>query len=153
MDSAMYSHILIPTDGSALAAGGVHHGISLAKALGAKVTAVAVSEPFIGMLLPGEPEPTFRMTNAEVRQAAEKAAKKLLAAVSDEARSQSVACDVVHVHDRFPAAEAILDTANERGCDLIVMASHGRRGIQRALLGSQAFEVVTRAKVPVLIVR
>ena len=149
----MYKHILVPTDGSALAAEGVHQGIALAKALGAKVTAVTVSEPFVGNLLPGEPEPEWRMTNAEVRKASETAMKRILDAVLAEAQTAGVACESVPVFDRFPAAEAILDTARAHRCDLIVMASHGRRGIKRVLLGSQALEVLTRATTPVLVVR
>jgi nucleotide-binding universal stress UspA family protein len=149
----MYQHILLPTDGSPFAAEGVRHGIALAKAIDARVTTVAVSEPLVGILLPGETPPTPQMANEEIRTASRTAAEKLLTAVCAEAKAAGVACDWVHVYDRFPAAEGILEVAASRACDLIVMGSHGLRGIRRALLGSQAFEVVTRASAPVLIVR
>lgn len=149
----MYRNILIPSDGSPLAQAGVSHGLSLAKALGAKVTAVVVSEPFFGAVLPGEIEPAFSIPTSEIAAASRAAAQKVLAAIHEEAAALGVACSEVHVFDRFPPAEGILDTARNEACDLIVMASHGRRGIRRALLGSQALEVVTRADVPVLVVR
>jgi nucleotide-binding universal stress UspA family protein len=149
----MYRHILLPTDGSPFASEGVRHGIALAKAIDARVTAVAVSEPLVGLLLPGEPRPNPQMANEEIRAASRAAAQKLLTSVCAEAKVVGVACDGVHVYDRFPAAEGILEVAASHACDLIVMGSHGLRGIRRALLGSQASEVVTRAAVSVLIVR
>jgi nucleotide-binding universal stress UspA family protein len=83
---------------------------------------------------------------------ARNAATAILDKVKQTAASQDVACDVVHVQDKHPA-EGIIATAKDKGCDLIVMASHGRRGFDRMLLGSQANEVITHSKVPTLIVR
>jgi nucleotide-binding universal stress UspA family protein len=79
-------------------------------------------------------------------------ASKILSSVEDTAKKADVTCDTLHVKDRFPA-EGIIETANARGCDLIVMASHGRRGLGRLILGSQANEVVTQSTIPVLICR
>jgi nucleotide-binding universal stress UspA family protein len=72
--------------------------------------------------------------------------------VKDTAGTLGRACNTQHVKDRF-AADGIMESAAEKGCDLIVMASHGRRGLQRLLLGSVANEVVTGSTVPVLIIR
>ena len=144
----MYKHILIATDGSDLAAKAVNTGLALAKALGAKATAVNATEPWTAMVS-GEAALAFPIEEYE-KSAAENAAR-LLSVVTAEAKKQGVACETVHVND-FPA-EAIIETAKARGCDLIVMSSHGRRGIARVLLGSQATRVLTMSTVPVLICR
>ncbi len=144
----MYKHILIATDGSELAAKAVTTGLALAKALGAKVTAVNATEPWTAMVT-GEAALAFPIEEYE-KSSAESAAK-ILSEVSAAAQKQGVACETVHVND-FPA-EAIIETAKGRGCDLIVMSSHGRRGLARVLLGSQATRVLTLSTVPVLICR
>jgi nucleotide-binding universal stress UspA family protein len=148
----MYKHILISSDGSELAQRGVDQGLALAKAIGARVSFVVVSELFTGNTLAGEPPLPVFPAEADVSKAGEAAAKKLLAKLGEQARSGGVACDQVHVRDKLPA-DGILDTVAERKCDLIVMSSHGRRGLERLLLGSQAAEVVARAKVSVLIAK
>jgi nucleotide-binding universal stress UspA family protein len=79
-------------------------------------------------------------------------ADRILAQAADLAKSAGAACQTVHVPDHHPA-EGILEAAKTRGCDLIVMASHGRRGVSRLLLGSQANRVVTHSTLPVLICR
>jgi nucleotide-binding universal stress UspA family protein len=123
--------------------------VSLAKSLGARVTAVTVTEPWIAVV-PGEIAITFPIEDYEKGVAAH--AAKVLAGVEATAKLAGIICECLHVKDQFPA-EGILETANERGCDLIVMASHGRRGLTRLLLGSQANRVVTHSAVPVLICR
>jgi nucleotide-binding universal stress UspA family protein len=148
----MYKHLLLATDGSDLADKGVHHGLALAKALGARVSVCTVSEFVPALTLAMRTEVGASISDADIRRAADTAAKKLLDAVSRSAAAEGVPCETTHVFDRLPA-DAILEVATSRGCDLIVMASHGRRGLPRLLLGSQAFEVVTRATVPVLVVR
>jgi len=144
----MYKHILIATDGSDLAAKAVATGLALAKQLGAKVTAVTATEPWTAMMM-GEPAIAFPI--AEYEEAAAQSAARILGGVSEAAKKAGVACETVHAMN-FPA-DAIIDTAKAKGCDLIVMASHGRRGVDRLLLGSQANEVLTHSKVPALIVR
>ncbi len=89
---------------------------------------------------------------AQYEEIATKAANQILEKASQVAKSHGVTCELIHVQDQHPA-EGIVKAATEKGCDLIVMASHGRRGISRVLLGSQANEVVTHSKVPTLIVR
>jgi nucleotide-binding universal stress UspA family protein len=80
------------------------------------------------------------------------AADRILWGMDQTAKKMGVSCATLHVKDRHPA-EGIIEAAKERGCDLIVMASHGRRGISRVLLGSQAMKVVTLSPIPVLVCR
>ena len=149
----MYKHILICTDGSAVAQKGVDHGLPLAKALGARVTLITTTEPLPLEMTAGVVGwvPT-QSTFDEFDLAQKEFAGKALAAAKKQADDLGVAADVVHVPNTRPA-EAILQTAVARGCDLIVMASHGRRGVRKFLLGSQTQEVVTESPVPVHVVR
>jgi nucleotide-binding universal stress UspA family protein len=134
----MYKQILIATDGSELAGRAVTTGLILAKTLKARVTAVTVTEPWSAMVT-GEPALVFPIDEYE-KAAAENAAR-ILSRVSTAAKDAGVECDTVHVND-FPA-EGIVETAKAKACDLIVMASHGRRGLSKLLLGSQASRVLT----------
>jgi nucleotide-binding universal stress UspA family protein len=146
----MYKHILIATDGSEVARKGVDHGLSLAKSLGAKATIVMVTERWPVYAGPEwMPGPT-EMAEYEARQ--KEAATTVLADVKAAADRLGIAAETVHVPEALPA-EAIVATATERHCDLIVMASHGRRGLRRLLLGSQTSEVLVSSPVPVLVVR
>jgi nucleotide-binding universal stress UspA family protein len=145
----MYKNLLIATDGSELAEKGVTHGLELAKALGAKVTVVTVSDPWTAFVT-GEVGASFPVD--EYERACEVNASAILAAVAKRAEALDVPCEKRYVKDEFPA-EGILETAKKEGSDLIVMASHGRSGVQRLLLGSQANKVVTHSKVPVLVCR
>lgn len=145
----MYRHLLIATDGSELANNAVTHGLALAKPLGAKVTVVTVTEPFPAFAFA---EPSISVPLHAYEEAASTRATKILNDVSAAAKLQGVVCDVIHVNDRLPA-EGILEIAKVRGSDLIVMASHGRRGLSRLVLGSQANEVVSQSSIPVLVCR
>ncbi|WP_072390012.1 universal stress protein [Hyphomicrobium sp. CS1GBMeth3] len=145
----MFKHILIATDGSELAHKAVAQGLEIAKALGAKVTAITVTEPWAAVA-PGEVAMAFPITEYEESVAVN--ANKILAAVADEAKAAGVPCATQHVRDQFPA-EGIIEAAEKHACDLIVMASHGRRGLMRILLGSQATKVLTSSSVPVLVCR
>ncbi|CAM5467202.1 nucleotide-binding universal stress UspA family protein [Aquamicrobium terrae] len=149
----MYTHILIPTDGSELAQAGVAHGLALAKQHGARVTAVTVTEAPGGQFAyssalwtPNEAE------MAAYEEAQGRAAQSVLASVSVVAAQLGLRIETIHIPDRR-AAPAILDTARECGCDAIVMASHGRSGMSRVVLGSQTAEVLANAAVPVVVVR
>jgi nucleotide-binding universal stress UspA family protein len=148
----MPKHILIATDGSDLATKAVAYGIELAKAQKTPATVVTVTERWSAFDLAldsGIPNPN-PLGQYEAQAAA--AAKKILDAAGQVAAAASVACKLVHVPDRHPA-EGIIAAAQENGCDLIVMASHGRRGVDRLLLGSRAQEVLAMSTVAVLIVR
>ena len=145
----MYKHILIPTDGSELSKKAVDHGIGLAKALNAKVTAVTVSEPFhIFAVEPG----MLTDTPDEYEKRINALTGKYLKAAKDAATAAGVPCDVVQVEHEHPY-ETIIDTARKIGCDAIVMASHGRRGVSAVVLGSETVKVLTHSTMPVVVVR
>ena len=145
----MYKHLLIATDGSDLALKAVEQGFALAKALGAKATAVFVTESWVAKV-PGEMVVGFPID--EYEKGCADNAKQVLGMVDELARRLEVSCETKHMPDQYPA-DGIISAAKTEECDLIVMASHGRRGLSRLLLGSQANQVVTRSTVPVLIVR
>lgn len=145
----MHKHLLIATDGSDLARAAVREGIGLAHALGAKVTALTVTLPFHVF----STDPTMVTdTEESYREDMRRHAEAFLAPVQQEAVKQGVAVETVHrVHEH--AWEAILDTARSAGCDLIVMASHGRSGVSALLVGSQTAKVIAHSHVPVLVAR
>ena len=149
----MYSRILITTDGSELSGKGLDHGIALAKALGSELTILTVSEAWapIGVDATGFAVTEYAMVD-EFEKAAERAAKEILEAAADKAAAGGVTAKTVYIARKYPA-DAIIDYVAENGIELVVMASHGRRGIGRVLLGSQTAEVATRSKVPVLVIR
>lgn len=145
----MYKHVLIATDGSELAGKAIVQGLGLAKSLGAKVTVVMVSEPWTSFVS-GEAAIAFPIQDYE--RAVTANATEVLAAAAAAAKAKSVSCETVHAKDRH-SAEGIIETATKHGCDLIVMASHGRRGLKRLLLGSQTNSVLTQSTIPVLVCR
>ena len=140
----MYTHILIPTDGSALAGKGVQHGVALAKLIGAKITILTVLPP--DMI-------TADREVDEIRKASkQKHAEEVLGAVATQTQTAGVACETIQVEHEHPY-QAIINAADSKGCDLIVMASHGRRGISAIVLGSETVKVLTHCKIPVLVYR
>ena len=148
----MFKHILIPTDGSRLAAKGINAGVKLAQSLGARVTGVYVAAPYMppmygeaGLALTGLPP-------REYEKIAARQAKKALAAVEVEAGVAGVPCRLESVTEVQPW-RAILRVARGRKCDAIVMASHGRGGLGGLLLGSETARVLAHSKVPVLVTR
>jgi nucleotide-binding universal stress UspA family protein len=145
----MFKHILIATDGSELADKAVEQGLGLASKLGAKVTVLTVTLPWVSTSS-GEWPLVFPIEDYE--RAAAATAQRILGAVATKAKAAKVACDTVHAKDQY-AAEGIIEEAKNRNCDLIAMASHGRRGIARLVLGSEANRVTTHSPVPVLICR
>ena len=148
----MYKRILIATDGSELANQALNHGLALAKLDKAPVSVVTVTSDWTPFEMAHEYSrgTTNPVSSYEAR--ATEAAKAVHDKAGAAAKSQGVDCTLIHVADKTPA-EGIVATATDVGADLIIMASHGRRGVNRVLLGSQANEVVTHSKVPVLIVR
>lgn len=149
----MYKHILIATDGSDVGQTGIDHGLSLARDLGARVTILTVTEPYPAYGGGGEfgyvPSGTMITDYISAQQ---ETATAILAAAAQAAQKAGVKAETVHVAEGQPG-EAILETARSRGCDLIVMGSHGRRGLGRLVLGSKTWEVVSHGHVPVLVVR
>src|SRR5262249_37575298 len=140
----------IPTDGSALAEKAVVHGLALAKAVGAKVTTIIAEAPFNGYDVPESRLPEMPKAFAEYAAHIKEHAGKVLDHVAGLAKAAGVACDTVQAEAYHPY-EAIIATAKDRGCDLIVMASHGRSGISAILLGSVTTKVLTHTNIPVLV--
>jgi nucleotide-binding universal stress UspA family protein len=146
----MYQHILIATDGSALAEKAVSHGLSLAKSVGAKVTALIVEAPFN---VYGVRESRILQISEAFEQHAvqiEQHAVGVLNRVADAAKAAGVACETVQREHDHPY-QAIITTAKDKGCDVIIMASHGRSGISAVLLGSVTNKVLTHTNIPVLV--
>ena len=148
----MFKHILIATDGSELAGKAVAQGLTLAKQLKAKATAVTVTEPWDALSMAALAERGLPNPVADYDERMTAAGNRVLWTVSEAAKKHDQPCTTLYVKDRYPA-EGILETAKSQGCDLIVMASHGRRGLSKLLLGSQASKVVTLSPVPVLVCR
>ncbi len=149
----MYDHLLIPTDGSELAQNGVDHGLALAKALGSKVTTVIATDsfPLSGLALGTGWIPSAEEIDA-FNAGQKQFADKILSAVKASADRMGIAAETIHVADSR-GADAILKLAKSDGCDLIVMSSHGRRGVEKLLLGSQTAEVLAHSTIPVLVVK
>jgi nucleotide-binding universal stress UspA family protein len=148
----VYKHILIATDGSALATKALENGLALAQRFGARVTIVTVTEQWSALDMAQEAREHRPDPIGQFEAIAAAAAKRILDGAIERGKALGVACDPIHVKDQYPA-EGIIATAKDRECDLIVMGSRGRRGVARLLLGSQAYEVLTHCKVPALIVQ
>jgi nucleotide-binding universal stress UspA family protein len=148
-ERAMYSNMLIPTDGSELAGKAVEHGIALAKRIGAKATALTVLPPFHTFTTDTQ---MIEDTPAAYKVRMQKQAEKALGVVAQTAQATGVPCETVQVEHEHPY-RAIIDTAASKGCDLIVMASHGRHGVSALVLGSETVKVLTHCKIPVLVHR
>jgi len=144
----MYKHILLPTDGSELSKAAMKHGIALAKTIGAEVTALVVSTPLSSLVV--EPSVVSGALEQYKALVATQTAK-YLDNVRNDALSAGVSCNTLCIEHDKPY-EAIVDTAQKKGCDLVVMASHGLRGAS-AILGSETLKVLTQSSVPVLVYR
>ena len=144
----MYQRILVPTDGSDITSKAVSTAIGLAKLSGATLVTICVKEPFpYSAISEMQPVPPQEFYDAQERIAAAR-----VKAVVDAATTASVACTGFTVEALHPW-EAILDHAKTQQCDLIVMASHGRRGVAALLLGSETSRVLTHSTLPVLVVK
>jgi nucleotide-binding universal stress UspA family protein len=149
----MYANILLSTDGSDVAIKGLKHGIALAKALNAKATVITVTEPLpvdygsghAGGWIPS-PEEVDRFDAA-----CKERAGKVLNEAQAMAEHIGISAELLHIPNAHPAS-AMIETAKSRGCDLIVMGSHGRRGLRKLFLGNQTSEVLSDGSVPVLVV-
>ncbi|MCW5662610.1 MAG: universal stress protein [Piscinibacter sp.] len=144
----MFKRILVPTDGSDITQKAVDTAISLAKSVGAQVYTISVKEPFpysaISEMQPTPPQEFF--------DAQERIAAKRVSAVVAAAKAAGLECKA-HTVEALHPWEAIIDHAKQQECDLLVMASHGRRGVTALLLGSETQKVLTHSTVPVLVVR
>jgi nucleotide-binding universal stress UspA family protein len=144
----MYQRILVPTDGSEITAKAIDSAIRLAQALGARIEAFTVREPFPysanSEMQPIPPQEFF--------ETQERLAQRHLDQITQACSVAQVPCEAASVEALHPY-EAIIERAKQRGCDLIVMASHGRRGVSALLLGSETQKLLTHTNIPVLVVR
>ena len=145
----MLDNVLIPTDGTELSLDAARFGAGLAAKMGAKITAVHVTTPAEAIMVGEVAVVRDRLTYE--KKAAEEA-KRHLEAVAALAKAAGVACEQVHVRDALPW-HGILETAKERRADMIVIASHGRRGLSAMLIGSETQKVVNHSHIPVVIYR
>ena len=146
----MFKHILVPTDGSPLSDNAVRGAVALAQENGARITALYAKPEFHTFFVEG------MQIDASIWQKTsdlvEEEAAKILGFVEQACAAAGVPCTTMAVHSMMPH-EAIIDAAESRGCDLIFMASHGRRGFNAMLLGSETQKVLTHTKIPVLVYR
>jgi nucleotide-binding universal stress UspA family protein len=145
----MYSNILIPTDGSKLADKAVQHGIALAKWVGARVTVLTVVPSF--QMLTTDTQ-MLEDTPAQYKARMLENAEKVSSVGARAAQAAGVVHELVIVDHEHPY-QAIINTAESKRCDLIVMASHGRHGVAAIVLGSETVKVLTHSKIPVLVYR
>ena len=149
----MYKHILLPTDGSALSDKAVDAAIKLAKLLGARITAFHAVEPYpLQGAYAAEASGVAELQPEIFAERSEEYAKRVLAAVASAAATAGVQCTTAYA-TAGSASQSIVDKANKENCDLIVMASHGRRGLEGFLLGSETQKVLTHSSIPVLVYR
>ena len=147
----MFKHILVPTDGSELSNDTVRRAVTFAKEAGAKIT-FFFSKPDYPMAFYGEGALIDPTTPEKFAEMAEAQAQEILGAAQTQAQGADVACAKLSVTSDIPY-EAIIAAAASTGCDLIFMASHGRRGFSGLLLGSETQKVLTHSKIPVLVYR
>lgn len=147
----MFKHLLLPTDGSKLSNSAIERGIAFAKETGAKVTFAHVMPEYVVDAFVEFPSAAQASYN-DFMTTSENTAKSILGAAQSLAKAAGVACDTVAVRHGQPW-KAIIDVAGGRACDLIFMASHGRRGISALVLGSETHKVLTHSTVPVLVFR
>ena len=146
----MYKHILLPTDGSALSQVAVDSGLKFAKAIGAKTTGFCV-------IVERQPESfeeyaPVQVKAPELADVAKQEADKYLKAITDRARLIGVPCETYSMRHASPH-QAIITFATQTECDLIVMASHSRKGLRGVLLGSETQKVLAGSRIPVLVYR
>ncbi|APR06024.1 UspA [Thauera chlorobenzoica] len=148
---AMFKHILVPTDGSALSEATAARAVSFAKEAGARIT-FFYAQPDFPMPIYGEGALIDPTTPEQFAKSAAAEAEGILSKAKQAADAAGVSADTDTLVNEVPY-EAIIDAADRHGCDLIFMASHGRRGIAGLLLGSETQKVLTHSKTPVLVCR
>jgi nucleotide-binding universal stress UspA family protein len=148
----MFKKILIPTDGSSLSGQAANKGVCFAKKIGAEVVALHVTQPFAATVGFDGMAAAYAITDEDYEKTAAEQAKKYLKAVTDRAETAGVKATAVSATN-FNVADGVVQAAEENGCDLIFIGSHGRSGLSRLLLGSVTAKVLTLARTAVLVYR
>lgn len=148
----MFKHILLPTDGSKLADRAIVRGIGLAKSLGAKVTLLSVVPEFRMVVDESFAVPMSSELKKRYEKDAKARAESMLDKILQRITKAGLKGAAVVMASDLPFQQ-IIEVARTRKCDLVVMASHGRRGLTGLLLGSETVKVLTHSKIPVLVVR
>lgn len=148
----MYKNILLPHDGSELSEEAADHAIALARSVGAKLTVMHVVAHRNLVLDEGVSSKLVQKLETDYENLAKKNAEGLLAKVTGRAKASGVECSSLVLVGDSPYRE-IIERAGKLGCDLVVMASHGRRGLEGLLLGSETVKLLTHSRIPVLVVR
>jgi nucleotide-binding universal stress UspA family protein len=148
----MFTHILIPTDGSELSSQACSRAIDLAKAFKAKITVVLASPTYRQLTSEGFLIPELTTNKRAWEKSVTTRARKVLDTAAAEAKRAGINCETAHVFRDEPH-QAIIDTAKKSGCDLIVMGSHGYGGLKQLVLGSETTRVLSHSKIPVLVYR
>ena len=147
----MYKHILVPTDGSNLSARAIREAVAFAKSTGARITGFYAA-PNYSIQVYGDFVPSDFITPQEFAKQTRRTAEQHLGAIQKAAEAAGVRCKTVQVLSDTPW-KAIVKGAHDNKCDVIFMASHGRRGLAGLLLGSETTKVLTHTKIPVLVHR
>ena len=147
----MYKHVLVPTDGSDLSNDAISKAVRFAQETGARLTVLHVMPEYIPPAFAEFPA-AGQASFAEFMKATEETGKSILGAAKKSADDASVACETVALRHTQPY-RAIIDVARDKGCDLIFMSSHGRRGLSALVLGSETNKVLTHSSIPVLVFR
>jgi nucleotide-binding universal stress UspA family protein len=158
----MYKNILIPTDGVRTCESAISHGVELAKAIGAKVTALHTTPKLSPheileiyhpqMLVGGHDAEKAQAAMAHVEDLHKEVADRSLAAIEKKAKDMGVACEAVYLVGKNPA-DGIIETAEKKNCDLIFMSTHGSLGLSGAVFGTVTTKVLSHSKTPVLVQR
>lgn len=148
----MYKNILVPTDGGPLSRKALAAAIKLAKSQNARITGVHVTPSFVPIAYDGMMPPPELISATEHRKAMARLSERVLGAMEKSCRTAGIGFEGVHVPDEEPY-RGIIGAARRKRCDLILMASHGRRGVAGILLGSETQKVLTHSKTPVLVYR
>ena len=145
----MFKTILVPTDGSALSEKAIHGAVELAKLTGGRLIAVSVAEPYpFTPSMEGAYAPDLNLYEKQMRKFAEIHVQK----VAEAAAHAGVPCETI-VAQSFNPYEEIVNAAKEHHCDVILMASHGRKGLNRLFIGSETQKVLAHTTIPVMVFR
>jgi nucleotide-binding universal stress UspA family protein len=148
----MYSHILVPTDGSELSIKAAHEAIELGKLCRAKMTAIMVLPTYRQMDQDGFGVPRVNIVRERWEEQMIERAKKVLDGICADAKKSGVECQSLHVFGDAPY-EAIIEAAEKHGCDVIAMGSHGHGGVKQFFVGSETTRVLSHTKIPVMVYR